>query len=67
MFTLAFCCGRKTCLNNSSSIQGAYLVCGRCAWDKFGNWYNCRKWQEKNLLKVLSKEKKGQKIFYDNH
>lgn len=43
------CCGKKTCISDSSSIGGAYLVCNRCAWDKFDGWSDCREWQEKML------------------
>lgn len=50
------CCGRKTCLDNSGSIKGAYLVCGECAWDKFDGWYNCREWQKKMLEKELDND-----------
>ena len=49
------CCGKKTCIGDSSSIRGAYLVCRRCAYDKFNGWHNCIEWQEKMLEKV-SKE-----------
>ena len=47
------CCGKKTCLDNSGSIKGAYLVCGECAWDKFDGWYNCREWQDEMIKKEL--------------
>ena len=40
------CCGKKTCISDSYSIGGAYLVCNECAWDKFGGWTKCREWQE---------------------
>lgn len=44
------CCGRKTCINYSTSIEGAYLVCIRCIYDKFnGYWHYCREWQHKML------------------
>ena len=43
------CCGKKTSIDDSCSVGGAYLVCGGCAYDKFGSWHNCRKWQEKML------------------
>lgn len=39
------CCGRKTCITDSSSIQGAYLVCCQCAYNKFGCWTYCGEWQ----------------------
>ena len=45
------CCGKKTCISSSTSIEGAYLVCGWCAWSKFDGWFDCRKWQEKNIFK----------------
>ena len=45
------CCGEKTCISNSCSIGGAYLVCNRCAWDKFDGWTKCREWQEEMLEK----------------
>jgi hypothetical protein len=50
------CCGKKTCISDSSSIGGAYLVCGWCAYDKFGGWHDCREWQEKMLVGELDKE-----------
>ena len=38
------CCGKKTCINNSTSIEGAYLVCNNCVYNKFnGYWERCRK------------------------
>lgn len=44
------CCGKKTCINNSTSIEGAYLVCNRCVYYKFnGYWEHCREWQIKML------------------
>lgn len=52
------CCGRKTCLDNSGSIKGAYLVCGECAWDKFDGWSDCREWQREMLGKGEENEKK---------
>lgn len=51
------CCGKKTCISDSSSIGGAYLVCNRCAWDKFNGWSDCREWQEKMLEKELDDDK----------
>ena len=50
------CCGKKTCISDSSSIRGAYLVCNRCAWDKFDGWSTCREWQDKMLEKELENE-----------
>lgn len=48
------CCGKKTCLNNSTSIEGAYLVCDRCVDDKFnGSWYDCKDWQNEMIKKEL--------------
>lgn len=50
-------CGRSTCLNNSSSIEGTYLVCGWCAYDKeFDGWYEVRQWQNKMIGEVLENE-----------
>lgn len=43
------CCEKKTCISDSCSIGGAYLVCNRCAWGKFDGWGDCREWQEKML------------------
>ena len=52
------CCGKKTCLNSSTSIEGAYLVCSECVDDKFnGSWYDCKDWQNE----MLEKEKKNGK------
>lgn len=46
------CCGKKTCLYSSTSIEGAYLVCSRCVYDKFyDSWYNCKEWQNEMLEK----------------
>lgn len=45
------CCGKKTCIIKSTSIEGAYLVCNNCVYDKFnGYWEHCRKWQMKKYL-----------------
>ena len=50
------CCGKKTCLNSSTSIEGAYLVCDRCVDDKFnGSWYDCKEWQNEMLEKEIEK------------
>ena len=52
------CCGKKTSLDSSTSIEGAYLVCSRCVYDKFyDSWYNCKEWQNE----MLEKEKKNGK------
>ena len=51
------CCGKKTCISDSSSIGGAYLVCAECAHDKFNGWHNCMEWQEKMLEKELDDDK----------
>ena len=51
MYT-CLCCGKKTCVSDSCSIGGAYLVCNRCAQDKFDGWTKCREWQE-----MLEKER----------
>ena len=50
------CCGRKTSINDSGSIRGAYLVCGRCAYDKFDGWYGLRKWQCKMIREEMEDE-----------
>ena len=50
------CCGRKTSINDSGSIRGAYLVCGRCAYDKFDGWYGLRKWQRKMIGEEMEDE-----------
>ena len=47
------CCRRKTSINDSGSIRGAYLVCGWCAYDKFDGWYGLRKWQCKMIREEL--------------
>ena len=48
------CCGKKTCLDNSISIEGAYLVCNRCVYDKFiDSLYDCKEWQNEMLEKEL--------------
>lgn len=44
-------CKRSTCLDDSSSNKGAYLVCGWCAYDKFRNWNNLRRWQNRMIKK----------------
>ena len=50
------CCGKKTCLYDSTSIEGAYLVCSRCVYDKFvDSWCNCKEWQNEMLEKELGK------------
>lgn len=51
------CCGKKTCISSSTSIEGAYLVCGCCVYDKFNGFYNCRKWQDEMLGKELDDDK----------
>lgn len=51
------CCGKKTCISDSSSIEGAYLVCSRCAYDKFGCWSYCAEWQEEMLEEELDDDK----------
>lgn len=45
------CCGKKTCISSSTSIEGAYLVCNRCVYDKLGSYHNCRDWQDEMLKK----------------
>ena len=45
------CCGKKTCISSSTSIEGAYLVCNRCVYDKLGSYHNCREWQDEMLKK----------------
>ena len=48
------CCGKKTSLYSSTSIEGAYLVCSRCVYDKFyDSWYNCKEWQNEMFKKEL--------------
>lgn len=43
-------CGRNTCLDNSSSIKGAYLVCVGCAYgERFHSWYEVWQWQNKMI------------------
>lgn len=50
------CCGKKTCADDSCSVEGAYLVCVGCIFDKFnGSWNNCMKWQDE----MIKKEKKN--------
>lgn len=52
------CCGKKTCADDSCSVEGAYLVCIGCIFDKFnGSWHNCMKWQDE----MIKKEKKNDK------
>ena len=49
---ICVCCGKKTCLYSSTSIEGAYLVCNSCFYDKFnGYWDGCKEWQEEMLKK----------------
>ena len=50
------CCGKKTCISDSSSIRGAYLVCNRCANNQFNGWRNCREWQEEMFIKVFKED-----------
>ena len=53
------CCGKKTCINNSCSLEGAYLVCNRCVYDKFDySWHNCREWQLKMFREELEMSRK---------
>ena len=41
------CCGKKTCIDCSTSIEGAYLVCHHCVNNYFsGNIHNCMGWQD---------------------
>lgn len=50
------CCGKKTCLDGSCSIEGHYLVCVGCIFDKLNSsWNNCMKWQDE----MIKKEKKN--------
>ena len=51
------CCGKKTCIDDSASIEGAYLVCRRCAYDKFGSWSYCAVWQ----LEMLEEDSEDDK------
>lgn len=52
------CCGKKTCADDSCSVEGDYLVCVGCIFDKFnGSWNNCMKWQDE----MIKKEKKNGK------
>ena len=46
------CCGKKTCICDSTSIRGAYLICNQCAEDKFNGWRNCREWQAEMFIKA---------------
>ena len=53
------CCGKKTCINNSTSIEGAYLVCNGCVYDKFnGYWEHCREWQIIKIREELEMSRK---------
>ena len=46
------CCGKKTCIKNSCSIEGAYLVCNSCVYNEFdGYWEECTEWQHKMIIK----------------
>lgn len=46
------CCGKKTCADDSCSVEGSYLVCVGCIFDKFnGSWHNCMEWQDEMLKK----------------
>lgn len=51
------CCGKKTCISSSTSIEGHYLVCEECIFDKFnGSWLDCKEWQNEMLEKELENE-----------
>ena len=52
------CCGKKTCADDSCSVEGAYLVCDECVFDKFdSSWNNCKEWQNEMLEKELDDDK----------
>ena len=51
------CCGKKTSISSSCSVQGAYLVCTRCVYDKFNRYRYCMEWQDE----MLKKEKENAK------
>ena len=51
------CCGRKTSISHSCSVEGAYLVCTRCVYDKFKCYHNCMEWQDEMLKKEEENEK----------
>ena len=48
-FYTCVCCGKQTCINCSTSIKGAYLVCNRCVYDKFGSYHKCSEWQDEMM------------------
>ena len=57
IYTCVFC-GKKTCINCSTSIHGAYVVCNKCVVNYFsGNWHNCMKWQDEMLKKEIENDK----------
>ena len=55
------CCGKKTCIGSSTSIEGAYLVCNRCVYDKFGSYHKCSEWQDEMIKKELEDERLTEK------
>ena len=59
IYTCVFC-GKKVCADDSCSIEGHYLVCDECVFDKFdSSWNNCMKWQNEMLRKELENEYKN--------
>lgn len=52
------CCGRKTSIASSTSVEGAYLVCTRCVYDKFKCYRNAMKWQDEMLKKEEEENEK---------
>ena len=52
------CCGRKTSISSSTSVEGAYLVCTNCVYDKFKCYRNVMQWQDEMLKKEKEENEK---------
>ncbi len=49
-------CERKVAISGSTSIGGHFLICNNCAYEKFGDYAEARKWQQQEFNKILEKE-----------
>ena len=52
------CCGRKASISSSTSVEGAYLVCTNCVYDKFKCYRNVMQWQDEMLKKEEEENEK---------
>lgn len=52
------CCGRKTSISHSCSVEGAYLVCTNCVYDKFKRYRYAMEWQDEMLKKEEEENEK---------